>query len=181
MPRTVLFLAILAVLITSCSDGDGEQPPPGQQYCADVPNPPWTGLKTFPLADAVWCSQDNHEGCNPCAAGSVCSDGVVSGVASKGTASPMYLDPAQNWICTRTCQSDADCAGMSFATANARKATETWTCSTVADRKLCAVVCAAVSTDTCGEPCPSKCCSPSGLTCCKPPFCGGSCSGSPCC
>jgi hypothetical protein len=34
---------------------------------------------------------------------------------------------------------------------------------------------------TCGEPCSSGCCSPSGLTCCKPPFCSGDCAGSPCC
>jgi len=34
---------------------------------------------------------------------------------------------------------------------------------------------------SCGEPCPSGCCSPSGNICCKPPFCGGDCVGSPCC
>jgi hypothetical protein len=34
---------------------------------------------------------------------------------------------------------------------------------------------------TCGEPCASGCCSPSGLICCAPPFCGGDCVGSPCC
>ncbi len=34
---------------------------------------------------------------------------------------------------------------------------------------------------TCGEPCPQGCCSPSGLTCCSPPYCSGDCSGSPCC
>jgi len=33
----------------------------------------------------------------------------------------------------------------------------------------------------CGEPCPSGCCSPSGASCCEPPFCGGDCVGSPCC
>lgn len=34
---------------------------------------------------------------------------------------------------------------------------------------------------TCGEPCPAGCCSLSGRICCKPPFCGGNCVGSPCC
>ena len=34
----------------------------------------------------------------------------------------------------------------------------------------------------CGEPCPSGCCSTTGLTCCQPPYCGGDkCLGSPCC
>lgn len=37
------------------------------------------------------------------------------------------------------------------------------------------------SGSSCGEPCTSGCCSPSGLSCCEPPFCGGDCVGSPCC
>lgn len=35
--------------------------------------------------------------------------------------------------------------------------------------------------ESCGEPCPSGCCSLSGNICCQPPFCGGDCVGSPCC
>lgn len=31
------------------------------------------------------------------------------------------------------------------------------------------------------DSCPSGCKSPSGLTCCEPPFCSGDCAGSPCC
>lgn len=34
---------------------------------------------------------------------------------------------------------------------------------------------------SCGEPCPTGCCSLSGNTCCKPPFCAGDCASSPCC
>ncbi len=34
---------------------------------------------------------------------------------------------------------------------------------------------------SCAVPCPPGCCSPSGLTCCEPPFCSGDCVGSPCC
>ncbi len=33
----------------------------------------------------------------------------------------------------------------------------------------------------CGVDCPTGCCSPSGLSCCQPPFCAGDCVGSPCC
>lgn len=36
------------------------------------------------------------------------------------------------------------------------------------------------SSGTCGS-CPSGCCSPSGLSCCEPPYCSGDCAGSPCC
>ncbi len=34
---------------------------------------------------------------------------------------------------------------------------------------------------SCGTPCPDGCCSPSGRTCCKPPFCSGDCAYSKCC
>jgi hypothetical protein len=34
---------------------------------------------------------------------------------------------------------------------------------------------------SCGEPCPTGCCSLSGSFCCSPPYCSGDCIGSPCC
>ena len=33
----------------------------------------------------------------------------------------------------------------------------------------------------CSVPCPSGCCSSTGYSCCKPPFCSGVCVGSKCC
>ncbi|NMC69448.1 MAG: hypothetical protein GYA57_05180 [Myxococcales bacterium] len=48
----------------------------------------------------------------------------------------------------------------------------------VADQPVC---CRGLDAPSCGEPCPAGCCSPSGLTCCQPPFCSGDCAGSPCC
>jgi hypothetical protein len=35
--------------------------------------------------------------------------------------------------------------------------------------------------NSCNVPCESGCCSPTGNSCCEPPFCGGICAGSPCC
>ncbi|HOX46208.1 MAG TPA: hypothetical protein PK668_21570 [Myxococcota bacterium] len=56
---------------------------------------------------------------------------------------------------------------------------EGWTCSgDTLGQPACWVL---EQTPTCGEPCPQGCCSPSGLTCCQPPFCDGSCAGSSCC
>lgn len=33
----------------------------------------------------------------------------------------------------------------------------------------------------CKVACPAGCCSPTGVSCCEPPFCSGDCSASPCC
>lgn len=36
-------------------------------------------------------------------------------------------------------------------------------------------------TGDCNVPCESGCCSTTGNSCCRPPFCSGVCAGSPCC
>jgi hypothetical protein len=36
-------------------------------------------------------------------------------------------------------------------------------------------------TNGCNVPCESGCCSTTGNSCCRPPFCSGVCAGSPCC
>ncbi len=52
------------------------------------------------------------------------------------------------------------------------------TCGTCNDDETCAD---GICKDPNASDCPSACLSPSGLTCCEPPFCSGDCVGSPCC
>lgn len=52
------------------------------------------------------------------------------------------------------------------------------TCGSCDDGDLCVE---GVCKDPSAPTCPAACLSPSGRTCCEPPFCSGDCVGSPCC
>jgi len=118
--------------------------------------------------------------CNMCGGGAVCVAGASSGeVVAFGA-----VESANGAICTRTCTTVADCAGLSYLGANAdvdgSRTTQQWACSSLGGAFYCTVALSAESSSTnacqdCLSACrgDEDCCTGCGCICQS--SCGGSC------
>jgi len=164
--RNVLVTFMLASLCTACA-------PPGKSS-GDCPD------QQLPLAAS--CAADSWYGgqpCNPCP-GAAC----VSGAASGQVTDAYGEGPVSSTMCTVTCSSTAECAGLDYLYVNSYSASEnsqSWSCTSLGGKSYCTVVLATGGGGG-GDPCSqclsscqgySGCCTGCGCMCQS--ACGGTC------
>jgi hypothetical protein len=151
----ILVSALLFFLIT-CGGGGGDE------------NGGWVSVASTPAVLGTLCGpRFDYAGSGGCTQGS-CTSGVVSGSALD--IGSMTFN-TRDKMCTKVCNTDADCQGISFTQANkgTTVATQSWTCLTTSTGKYCAVSMTIPSSG--GDSC-------SG---CGGAFCSGNCIGCPQC
>ena len=158
MKRIISFLILVlstALLLTACGGGGGGN---------------GGGITSGTAALSTLCgpAYDFTEGksCD----GGLCKSGLVNGDADDNSG-PYSMDFSSNdRMCTKTCNTDSDCQGISFESANnVTVAAEHWICMTTDSEKYCAVSVSAPAGG--GDSC-------SG---CGGAFCSGDCIGCPQC
>ncbi|MCK5691127.1 hypothetical protein KAI87_17720 [Myxococcota bacterium] len=180
----ILILALSTTIAcgTDSTEGSGED----QIQCEPVSYLP----DLYPIRDGGRCKAEEPYGsdpdCNQCKVGSLCVLGAASGkYLTTYTTIPISIGDGTDRICTHSCSGDSSCGAISYEGEGwdwKPGHIETWTCTSVGGQDVCTVdIQPPEAGDSCGEPCPQGCCSPSGLSCCQPPFCAGDCASSPCC
>ena len=157
MKRTFNILILVlsfALLITACSGGGGGD---GGGASATAALSTLCGPR-FDLTAGKSCD------------GGLCKSGLVNGSADDNSGPFSMSFFSSDSMCTKTCNTSADCQGILFTTANnVTVVKENWACLSTSSGKFCAV---SVNAPTGG----GNSCTPCGGA-----FCSGNCIGCPQC